>query len=56
MYISYNMDEFDRSRMDVKTFIEALALESNAFFILSFQFEKTYAIKDSMGFRVLEQF
>lgn len=41
---------------EVNDFLSRLNEKSDAFFILSFQMEKIYAIRDESGFRVVEKF
>lgn len=52
-YVNAN---FDRCGADLKKFITGLANGSAANFVLSFQFEKIYAIRDNLGLRFLRDF
>lgn len=52
----YVIDNHARCSFEVNDFLSRLKEKSDAFFILSFQMEKIYAIRDESGFRVIEKF
>lgn len=52
----YLNDNFDQCNADLKSFIVELAGDTAAHFLLSFQFETIYAIRDDGGLRLLVEF
>jgi hypothetical protein len=52
-YVNAN---FDQCGADIKKFVTGLANGSAANFVLAFQFEKIYAIRDHAGLRFLRDF
>lgn len=52
----YVLVSYEDCRDDLQKFMENLAQISKAYFVLSFQHEKVYAIRDENGLHILDKF
>lgn len=51
MTFRYSRDNYEASKSETMKFARALASESSAYFVLSFQYENVYAVRDEKGYR-----
>jgi hypothetical protein len=56
IYFRFQLNEMEQSSSDLNCVLETFASKSTARFILSYQFERTYAVRDRNGLRRLEKF
>jgi hypothetical protein len=56
IYFRFRLNEMEQSSGDLNCVLETFASKSSARFILSYQFERTYAVRDRNGLRLLEKF
>ncbi|WP_156957930.1 hypothetical protein [Paracidovorax oryzae] len=56
LVFSYSIADYDAGNQDVKIFLEALCHHTHAFFVLSFQGEEVYAVRDENGLRYYSVF
>lgn len=49
-------DQYEVGRIEMKRFLEALSAQTQARFVLSFQYEETFAIRDDKGLRYFSSF
>jgi hypothetical protein len=56
MTFRYDTTKYDACSADLRRFIEQLEKLTPSYFVVSFQYENVYAIRDKSGLRVLEKF
>ncbi len=56
LVFAYSIAAYDAGNQDVKIFLEALCHHTHAFFVLSFQSEEVYAVRDENGLRYCSVF
>ncbi|WP_316681347.1 hypothetical protein [Ralstonia flaminis] len=52
----YVIGEYEKCSLEMHKFLEMIDKRTEAFFILSFQMEEVYAIKDDSGVRIVGEF